>query len=238
MRHCCAPSEGNRSGRVARGNRASPVELTPDQREAFLLKHVEDFSYQETAVTGAPASPLRMRVVRAARLRRRLRKDHQIMPDSKDRIDDPVVAAVVAELKHGPVPRSGRDRVIGALNHDPRLIECGRGSTSVGHAIMPWWRKCVATWLGSRRLVVRRRPGQEPTGQIHPGGFRPQRVAVVRLNNWDLKDPMRRHGGPGSPPLRGRYRYASSRTIKVSADPGRPPAGDDDFGTRPPSSRW
>jgi RNA polymerase sigma-70 factor (ECF subfamily) len=51
-------------------------ELTPDQREAFLLKHVEDFSYQEIeSLTGAPASALRMRVLRACEgLRRRLRE--------------------------------------------------------------------------------------------------------------------------------------------------------------------
>lgn len=49
-------------------------QLTPDQREAFLLKHVEDFSYEEIAgLTGAPAAALRMRVLRACeRLRRRL----------------------------------------------------------------------------------------------------------------------------------------------------------------------
>jgi RNA polymerase sigma-70 factor (ECF subfamily) len=40
--------------------------LAPEQREAFLLKHVEDLSYDEMAVvTGAGTSALRMRVKRA-----------------------------------------------------------------------------------------------------------------------------------------------------------------------------
>lgn len=56
-------------------------ELTSDQREAFLLRFVEDFSYDEMeALTGAPASALRMRVLRARQhLRRRLEealRDH------------------------------------------------------------------------------------------------------------------------------------------------------------------
>lgn len=45
--------------------------LPPDQREAFLLKHVEELSYEEMAeLTGAGVSALKMRVKRAtARLR-------------------------------------------------------------------------------------------------------------------------------------------------------------------------
>jgi RNA polymerase sigma-70 factor (ECF subfamily) len=40
--------------------------LKPDQREAFLLKHVEQLSYDEmAAVTGAGVSALKMRVKRA-----------------------------------------------------------------------------------------------------------------------------------------------------------------------------
>lgn len=40
--------------------------LSPDQREAFLLKHVEDLSYDEMAeLTGAGISALKMRVKRA-----------------------------------------------------------------------------------------------------------------------------------------------------------------------------
>jgi RNA polymerase sigma-70 factor, ECF subfamily len=40
--------------------------LEPEQREAFLLKHVEDLSYEEmAALTGAGVSALKMRVKRA-----------------------------------------------------------------------------------------------------------------------------------------------------------------------------
>lgn len=48
--------------------------LAPDQREAFLLKHVEQLEYEEMAeITGAGVSALKMRVQRAcARLREAL----------------------------------------------------------------------------------------------------------------------------------------------------------------------
>jgi len=40
--------------------------LAPEQREAFLLKHVEDLSYEEMAeVTNVGVSALKMRVKRA-----------------------------------------------------------------------------------------------------------------------------------------------------------------------------
>ena len=72
-----APAEGE----WLRGEWREEIEralkqLTPDQREAFLLKHVEDFTYQEIeSLTGAPAAALRMRVSRACEgLRRRLRE--------------------------------------------------------------------------------------------------------------------------------------------------------------------
>ena len=50
--------------------------LDPQQREAFLLKHVEDKSYEEMAeLTGAGVSALKMRVKRACdRLRELLRE--------------------------------------------------------------------------------------------------------------------------------------------------------------------
>lgn len=50
--------------------------LPPEQREAFLLRHVEDLSYEDiAAVTGAGLSALRMRVKRACdALRARLEK--------------------------------------------------------------------------------------------------------------------------------------------------------------------
>ena len=54
--------------------RAALAALAPEYREAFLLKHVEDLSYDEmAAVTGVGVSALKMRVKRACeRLRRRL----------------------------------------------------------------------------------------------------------------------------------------------------------------------
>jgi RNA polymerase sigma-70 factor (ECF subfamily) len=50
--------------------------LPSDQREAFLLKHVEDLSYEEiAAATGVGVSALKMRVKRACdRLRDQLRE--------------------------------------------------------------------------------------------------------------------------------------------------------------------
>lgn len=52
-------------------------QLDEGQREAFLLKHVEQLSYEEmTAVTGAGLSALKMRVQRACdRLQELLRED-------------------------------------------------------------------------------------------------------------------------------------------------------------------
>jgi RNA polymerase sigma-70 factor (ECF subfamily) len=47
--------------------------LTPEQREAFLLKHVEDLSYEEMAeMTGEGISALKMRVKRACEAMRTL----------------------------------------------------------------------------------------------------------------------------------------------------------------------
>lgn len=56
------------------------ADLPADQREAFLLRHVNDMEYEEmTAVTGARGSTLRMRVKRAVdALRQRLREG--VMP--------------------------------------------------------------------------------------------------------------------------------------------------------------
>jgi len=50
--------------------------LATDQREAFLLKHVEEFSYEEMSeLTGASVAALKMRVSRACeRLRTELRE--------------------------------------------------------------------------------------------------------------------------------------------------------------------
>ncbi len=52
--------------------------LRPDQREAFLMKYVEDLSYEEMAqMTGVGVSALKMRVLRACdRLRELLEEVH------------------------------------------------------------------------------------------------------------------------------------------------------------------
>lgn len=52
--------------------------LTPEQREAFLMRHVEDMGYDEMArITGASVSALKMRVSRARDLlRARLMEEH------------------------------------------------------------------------------------------------------------------------------------------------------------------
>ena len=53
------------------------AQLVPDQREAFLLKYVEELSYEEMAeLTGAGESALKMRVKRACERLRDLLGDH------------------------------------------------------------------------------------------------------------------------------------------------------------------
>jgi RNA polymerase sigma-70 factor (ECF subfamily) len=50
--------------------------LSPDQREAFLLRHVEELSYEEiTALTGVSIPALKMRVSRACEKLRSLLED-------------------------------------------------------------------------------------------------------------------------------------------------------------------
>ena len=50
--------------------------LPPDQREAFLMRHVEDLSYEDMAlVTGAGISALKMRVKRACEALRAMLED-------------------------------------------------------------------------------------------------------------------------------------------------------------------
>ena len=55
-------------------------QLVPEQREAFLLKYVEELTYEEMAeLTGAGESALKMRVKRACeRLRELLREPDAI----------------------------------------------------------------------------------------------------------------------------------------------------------------
>ena len=165
------------------------------------------------------------------------------MPDSEDRIDDPVVAAVVAELKHGAVPTlSVEDRVIGALNRDLKANRVRARFHSFARAaaiLLLVTGSVAAAWLGSRRLVGSPEtigPASQPVRfTLQASGL--SRVAVVGdFNNWDPRaTPMRRRGGTWdiTLPLRpGRYRYSFvADDQKYLADPGRPPAGDDDFGT-------
>jgi len=67
-----SPPQGDSALREAIGQALTT--LTPDLREAFILKHVEELEYEEMAqVTGAGVSALKMRVKRACeRLRERL----------------------------------------------------------------------------------------------------------------------------------------------------------------------
>lgn len=52
-------------------------QLTPEQREAFVLKHVEGLSYEEIArLTGATVASLKMRMHRAYDRLRELMKEH------------------------------------------------------------------------------------------------------------------------------------------------------------------
>ncbi len=165
------------------------------------------------------------------------------MPDSEERIDDPVVAAIVAELKHGPVPSlSVEHRVIGALNQDlktHRTRERLRFMARAAAMLLLVGGSILAAWLGSRRLVGSPEAigsaSQPVRFTLEAAGL--NRVAVVGdFNNWDPRaTPLRRHGGTWdiTLPLRpGRYRYSFVvDDRRYLADPGRPPAGDDDFGT-------
>jgi len=55
--------------------------LDADQREAFLLKHVEDMEYEQmSAITGAGVSALKMRVKRACERMRRLLTEGEDAP--------------------------------------------------------------------------------------------------------------------------------------------------------------
>lgn len=68
-----APAASTEPPELGRIERALGT-LTPDLREAFLLKHLEELSYEEMAeLTGAGVSALKMRVKRACeQLRERL----------------------------------------------------------------------------------------------------------------------------------------------------------------------
>jgi RNA polymerase sigma-70 factor (ECF subfamily) len=60
------PASPAPNGGFGRAVQRALAALPPDQREAFLLRHLEDLSYDEIArITGAGLSALRMRVKRA-----------------------------------------------------------------------------------------------------------------------------------------------------------------------------
>jgi RNA polymerase sigma-70 factor (ECF subfamily) len=60
------PDEGDTSGSMADHIERALAQLPVEQREAFLLKYVEDLSYEEISeVTGVGVSALKMRVKRA-----------------------------------------------------------------------------------------------------------------------------------------------------------------------------
>ena len=70
-------------GTFERGERRRALEralldLTPEQREVFVLKHIEGLAYEEIAgLTGATVASLKMRMHRAYDRLRDLMKDHQ-----------------------------------------------------------------------------------------------------------------------------------------------------------------
>ena len=76
------PSEGHHDLAIAWREEIEMAlgELPPDQREAFLMRHVEDLSYEDmAAATGAGVSALKMRVKRACdALRLRLTEDDDV----------------------------------------------------------------------------------------------------------------------------------------------------------------
>jgi RNA polymerase sigma-70 factor (ECF subfamily) len=54
--------------------------LDPDQREAFLLKHIEQLSYEEmAAATGVGVSALKMRVKRACDRMQWVLRDEEVI---------------------------------------------------------------------------------------------------------------------------------------------------------------
>jgi RNA polymerase sigma-70 factor (ECF subfamily) len=59
-------SDGSSRKELAEEIEAALQRLPPDQREAFLLRYVEDVGYEEMSeLTGAGVSALKMRVKRA-----------------------------------------------------------------------------------------------------------------------------------------------------------------------------
>ena len=74
---CLLPQELTIAAHVSRLD-AALAKLTPDQREAFVLKHVEGRSYEEmAAVLDVSAASLKMRVHRAREALQELLEDYR-----------------------------------------------------------------------------------------------------------------------------------------------------------------
>src|SRR5437870_13879193 len=74
-----APSLGAGNGASERAHALERAlqHLTPEQREVFVLKHMEGLAYEEIAgVTGATVASLKMRMHRAYDRLRELMKEH------------------------------------------------------------------------------------------------------------------------------------------------------------------
>lgn len=99
MRRTAAPPEHERTEWREEIHRALAL-LPTDQREAFLLKHVEELSYDEmSAVLGAGVSALKMRVKRACdRLRELLSEAEKMPADSMEFRARPVAEGMVQPL--------------------------------------------------------------------------------------------------------------------------------------------
>jgi RNA polymerase sigma-70 factor (ECF subfamily) len=79
MENAAAPDGSDASSLLREEIQRALANLPSDQREAFLLKHVEEMSYEEIAeLTGASVSALKMRVHRACeRLRAELEDSYR-----------------------------------------------------------------------------------------------------------------------------------------------------------------
>lgn len=167
------------------------------------------------------------------------------MSDSADRVDDRLLSAVVAELKYGPLaPLDVERQVLETLALESGTIRIRhRHQSRLGRAAamaLLLAGAMVTAWIGGRRLIASGSaapadPGRAVRFALSAPGLK--RVAVVGdFNNWDSRaTPLARQGGTWTVTLAlqpGRYRY----TFVVDgqrylADPVRPPATDDDFGT-------
>jgi hypothetical protein len=153
------------------------------------------------------------------------------MSDPTESIQDPILEAAVRELKRGPpIPLSVEGRVLAELAGDAGRRRRARWA--------PWLAAAAAVlFIGGGTGVLLRRNSVSRSVRFALEAPDTQQVAVVGdFNNWDPRaTPLEHHGGTWAVTLSlrpGRYRYTfvvdGARWV---ADPGRPPAGDDDFAT-------